>query len=633
VSRFHKRFLQLCLTGVLLVPVLHADDQIDTLLNEYSRKNDLSQKTIDQNKGHLVLFTRDKLERMHARTLKDVMKMVPFVYYHENRYGLPDPLTSGAFEPYRSNFVRLFVDGVEITQGWLGSGVVLYGDMNIDFADHIEFYYMAPSLETSIEPAFLTIFVYSKETERDSGTQVDMSAGSRGYHAESINQGGMLDGTSYMLNLSHTKEKREKIPNGTSHPLRRDFDRTQLFGYVKNASQTFHLQLMQKNMDALAGYSFDATPQNANIDFQNVHMDYQLRFSEHLKAQFAYDTLYADVAMSDEYPLLFIGSLLGNSYHGRSRNTTYSAEMTYRTEWKDHRIAVGVKGRVKHLDYLKEKRTGAVPLVFDEEDILSIFVQDQYQLSDHELINIGLDYSNIYRNYNALKGDNLLQVRLGYLWSTQNWHYKTYLYRAMFALDPFSTALRLASFANVGKGSPNTVQTTWGLTQEVGYEGDHYSTDLMLFVLKDEEGLLQNGGNGKTQYVTTVFRYTYDFDRENSMDLQLYYAHYKDIFTLDKLEDYSGYLTFSNTYGKMNFYNGVIWHQNSIDHKNYFDLTSSVSWNINENLSLTLKGENILDKAKKTSLFRIDPASGQMMAPLQISPIDRRVVVELEYMF
>ncbi len=621
------------LMGVVLFPALHAENQIDTLLTEYSRKNDLSQKTIDQNKGHLVLFTRDKLERMHAKTLKDVMKMAPFVYYHENRYALPDPLTSGAFEPYRSNFVRLFIDGVEITQGWLGSGIVLYGDMNIDFADHIEFYYMAPSLESSVEPAFLTIFVYSKDVERDSGTQVDVSAGSRGYHAESVNHSGSIEGVSYMLNLSHTREKREKIANGTASPLCRDFDRTQLFGYVKNESQTFHLQLMQKNMDALSGFSLDATPQNAGVDFQNVHMDYQAYLTERLRVQFAYDTLYTDIAMSDDKPLLFVGPLFGNSFYAKARNTTYSAEMTYRTQWKDHRVAAGVKARMKHLDYLKANGVGSIPLDFDEENILSVFVQDQYHLSDHELINVGLEYSAISRNSDALKTDDLFQMRLGYLWSSENWHYKTYLYRAMFALDPFSTAMNLTSFLNLGKGSANSVQTTWGVTQEVGYEGERYRADLMLFLLKDEEGLLQNGGDGNTKYVTTVLRYAYDFDRLNSMDLQLYYAHYKDIFTLDKLEDYSGYLTFTNTYGKMAFYNGIVWHLNSIDHKNYFDWTSSITWNINEDLSVTLKGENILDKAKKTNVFRIDPATGMMVAPLQISPIDRRVVVELEYLF
>ncbi len=61
---------------------------VDSILQEYNQKNDLSQKTIDENKGHLVLFTREKLERMHAKTLKDVFKTTPGIYYDENRVGL-----------------------------------------------------------------------------------------------------------------------------------------------------------------------------------------------------------------------------------------------------------------------------------------------------------------------------------------------------------------------------------------------------------------------------------------------------------------------------------------------------------------------------------------------------------------
>jgi hypothetical protein len=90
---------------------------VENVMQEYNRKNDLSQKTIDENKGHLVLFGREQLEEMRAKTLRDVFKTTPVIYYHENRFGLPDPLTSGAFEPYRSNFIRLYIDGVEITQG------------------------------------------------------------------------------------------------------------------------------------------------------------------------------------------------------------------------------------------------------------------------------------------------------------------------------------------------------------------------------------------------------------------------------------------------------------------------------------------------------------------------------------
>ncbi len=122
---FGQKMIQKSLVFLCLLSsgTIYAEN-VNSILQEYNQKNDLSQKTIDENKGHLVLFTREKLERMHAKTLKDVFKTTPVVYYHENRVGLPDPLTSGGVESYRSNFIRLYVDGVEITQGWMGSGVV-----------------------------------------------------------------------------------------------------------------------------------------------------------------------------------------------------------------------------------------------------------------------------------------------------------------------------------------------------------------------------------------------------------------------------------------------------------------------------------------------------------------------------
>jgi len=49
----------------------------------------LSQKTIDENKGYLYLFSRERLEKMHAETLKDVLALSPVLKYNENHFGLP----------------------------------------------------------------------------------------------------------------------------------------------------------------------------------------------------------------------------------------------------------------------------------------------------------------------------------------------------------------------------------------------------------------------------------------------------------------------------------------------------------------------------------------------------------------
>ncbi len=110
--------------------------------------------------------------------------------------------------------------------------------------------------------------------------------------------------------------------------------------------------------------------------------------------------------------------------------------------------------------------------------------------------------------------------------------------------------------------------------------------------------------------------------------------HNIEIFSnLDKLEDVSGYLSFANSYEEFDFYNGVVWHSNSLDWENYFDLTSSVSWNVNEDLTLTLKGDNLLNKAKKTSQYTMQSYSLVEIGAFEISPIDQRVMIELEYMF
>ena len=615
---------------ILLINTLHAqEDDVQKLLNDFSEKNDLSQKTIDENKGHLVLFTREKLERMHAKTLKDVFKTTPIIYYHENRYALPDPLAGGLVEPYRSNFIRLYVDGVEITQGWMGSGLMLYGDVNIDFVDHIEFYYMIPSFDTSVEPAYLTVFLYSKTPQRDEGGKVNLTGGSRGYNSQSISFGEQKKDMSYMINFSHTDDQRETIENGTSTPLSRDFERTQLFSYIKTDDQIFHLQVMKKNTDSLAGMSYDATPLVSQIDYLNLHMDYGVDFSEHWHAQFAYDWLKTDMTQLDELALFWPDAMGSNSFNGQYKNSTYTGEVTYKKDIGKNRITAGIKGRYKELDSFEYEGQDALVSPFTTEQIVTVFVQNQYALSEDQLLTLGISYNGITRN-GGVEDDSLLQLRLGYIYTSEHWSYKTYLYRTQFALEPFTRYLELEDYQDVN------LQTTIGITQELGYSDENYRLKLMLYILEDENGLLQNnieGASGNTKYTTTIFNYDYDFDTNNKINVQLYYANYKNIFNLDELEDISGYFSSINSYENFDFYNGVVWHTNSLDWKNYFDVTSSISYNVNKDLTLTLKGQNLLDKAKETNLFRVDPATGAMLTPLQISPIDQRVTLELEYLF
>jgi len=613
---------------VVFTSMLYADS-VDSMLDEYSKKNSLSQKTIDENKGHLVLFTRERLEKMHAKTLKDVFKTTPAIYYHENRIGLPDPLTGGLFSPYNSNFIRLYIDGVEITQGWMGSGLMLYGDVNIDFVDHIEFYYMIPSFENSVEPAYLTVFLYSKDAQRDNGAKLNLIQGSRGYNAQTISYGSQEEDISYMVNLSHTNAKREKIDNGTTIPLSRDFKRTQIFSYIKNENQIFHLQILNKKTDGLAGMSYDATPLESEINYLNIHMDYGVDLNEYWHTQIAYDWLKVDMMQLDDSPLAWADALGSNSFDGIYKNSTYTGELTYTNIIGDNHITGGIKGRVKRLDSFTNNGIDALTSPFTSEEIASVFFQDQYALRHNQLLTLGVSYNYISRN-GGIVDDSLLQLRLGYLYTNETWSYKTYLFRTQVALEPF------VRYTNPLTSKDVTAQTTVGMTHEFTYTQKKYRMRILFNVMKDDDSLLNNTEKFRgrdTEYFNTIFNYDYDFDINNKLNIQLYYAYYKDIFDFDELKDASGYFSFQNSYGNLDFYNGIVWHSNSIDWVNYFDLTSSVSWNISKNITLTFKGDNILNKAKKTNIFRINPSTGNLMSSLGVSPIDQRFTIELEYLF
>lgn len=624
----------LCL---LFSNTVYAED-INSILEEYNRKNALSQKTIDENKGHLVLFTRERLERMNAKTLKDVFKTTPIMYYNENRYAMPDPFTSGAFDTYKSNYIRLYVDGVEITQGWMGSGLMLYGDINIDFVDHIEFYYMTPSFETATEPAYLTIFLYSKDPERDGGGKLNLSTGSRGSNAQTLSYGEQKKDYSYMINFSRNEENRETIDNRyptqiktNNSPYRllsRDFVQTQLFSYIKTEEQIFHFQVMKKDTDSLAGFSWDATPLESTMDYLNLHMDYGIALDENWYAQIAYDWLKTDMNQADELPLAWPDALGSNIFDGEYKNSTYTAELTYKETIGKHRVAAGIKGRYKTLDSFENFGQDALTSPFTSETIGTIFFQDQYALSEHELLSLGISYNHISRN-GGVEDDDLLQLRLGYIYSGEYWSYKGYLYRSQFALEP------LARYLNLSVYESREPQTSLGITQEVSYRDGTQYVRLFLHVMQDEDSLFMDRPNlegGDTKYFTSIFNYDYKIDADNEINLQLYYAHYKDILIVEKLEDISGYLGFFNRYENLDFYNGLVWHKNSVNWKNYFDWTSSISWNFNEELTLKLKGDNLLNNAKETRQYTINPLTGQS-GYLEVSPIDQRIMIELEYLF
>ena len=88
-----------------------------------------------------------------------------------------------------------------------------------------------------------------------------------------------------------------------------------------------------------------------------------------------------------------------------------------------------------------------------------------------------------------------------------------------------------------------------------------------------------------------------------------------------------------NRYKKFDFFNEIIYYRDDIRKKNYCDYTLGITYHKSDDLGISLKGTNILNKAKESQYFALNPDTFQQDTPLSISPIDQSIILSLEYTF
>jgi hypothetical protein len=197
----------------------------------------------------------------------------------------------------------------------------------------------------------------------------------------------------------------------------------------------------------------------------------------------------------------------------------------------------------------------------------------------------------------------------------------------MFTIDPFSRYFSLNPEQDIEP------QTTVGFTQELAYHSKNNEIRLMTFFLKEKNNILDVNRITDTKSFVSVMNYDYTLDTSNKMSVQCAYARYFDVLDIGDINGYNAYIMLSNAYDSFSIYNGLVWNYDSYFKTNHFDWTSSISWDISEDLTFTLKGENLLNRAQTYNIFRIDPLNGTFMTPLTVSSFDQRVSIEMEYRF
>jgi len=601
---------------------------ISNILYAIAQKNDLSQKTKEENSGIRYILTRLDIDSLQIRTLDDVLRLVP-ITDRFNRYGIFDPFGIDSLIPFSSTYVKLYLDNHEIGGVLYGSGLAILGDLDLVFVDHIEIYMQAPSLEISTESSVIIIKLYTKNAKRDSGLALLTQKESKGSSLASLSYGRVLDQGSFYLYGARQHR-------GFAHPLglNRDFRRYHsLFSY-RDKTQEFTLYGSNLWRGGFMGPSLDARLENSSIHTKFLHAFYKKHFGD-----FSFQTTFEKMSNESDFyetPILtYIDRhpISRLSTHSHSFQVTY--DMHYKKEKKRYSWLVGTRYKYKHQKYEYVKLNDeTLPSKGgpNNQKITQFYSEGNIFLSPASIFNVGIAI-NFIQNEGDIENEWLRLYRLGHTYLKSPWTFKTTYAHIEYHIDPylmnsfFVTAPDLAStkIDNIFEDIKYHVTPTQHIEFIGGYlQGRNYA-------FPNKESKLYTLNHPLSTYYAAL-RYEWEYRPFSKLTLRSFYEQIRHIPHIGSYTSKHLILSNYHTYEYFTFFENII--VRKLGHSaSASDVDMGVRYRANNNLDLFCKVDNLFDNGYKYPFHRFNPMPLYPLDPLRVPYSHRRITVGLEWIF
>ena len=617
-------------SGVLTLSInSFCDSSIEGLLNTIEKKNDLSEKTKLENSGFSTIYTRNDLDMMQVKYLSDILKYT-IDGYRSSRYGLPDPLTYGPV-PFASNLMRVFIDDQEITTAMYGSGIVVLGDLDLGFADHIEVYNLSTSFVYSSEPTSVLIRIFTKKADRDGHGSFQSTVTSRGGSTQNVQYIGKENNTDYLARFSASNDKRKEYET-SKDDLNRDVKRGNVLTSIKDDTQSILINASKTNKGGWIGPSADASLDTSKITSEDAHVGYSKTF-EDLKFSMAYDGL-KDHTLYKDTPLFYYNGVPIRSIEDKSHSTALSTELKYDTSIGDHHLISGVKysDKIISFDSVQMNGTEIPKNGLTSQSVGSLFVEDSYAFTDTLVGTLGAQTSQIYNSGNY-GNDDAQMLRAGITYTNDQWTSKSFFFHTESYIEPYL----VGSFYMKSAYPKNQILDS--LAQEFKYEDGPslYEFFVSYAWIKNAPFVNMNlrvdTADGLSTEFSSYLQYTYNYDTLNKITLAY---RYKDIDHAGYHEEYRNHqivLRNQNRYNRFDFFEEMFITRSEHYNDTGYDLTLGIRYNISENVIISLKGQNLLDKGEKQYISRFNFSTMTPMESLSIPVQERVVMLGFEWLF
>jgi len=637
-----KIFLYLILVFVS-ADIVFANDNISNLLSEYAQKSDLSNQTKMESAGFLIVYTRQDLDKMKIKSLKEIIEKIPFIRYNEDNAGLTSPFYS-PYQPAPSDTIRVYINDRELVTPFNGNALKLFGQMSMDFIDHIEVYMGTPSQTLGIQPAWITIKCYTKDPAREETNLIGTSAGSYGTKDIYAYSAKKIDNLSYLVYLNNRDLKRKKIYHN-SDALSKNKNITNFYGQIEKNGLRVEMQASKGSMDNFMGSSYNIDPKSVYSDFDYFYTGaYYTNKDKNLKAyiNFSQDnTKHYDSSKS----ILGMFALSPYSVYTYSdsqismKEQSSDAQVYKILKTDKNRFTFGVQNRYKHFK-INKMRFGDIYIQnsahYNKEYILSLFAENNYLIDKSNMITLSAKVDKNIEN-GKVKDYRTYSSRIGYIYNNKNWTSKTFIFIGEF-VPSMKILFTNRVFYHRSKDPSKDKQMAFGT--KLIHRSKNNTTSLLFghTIVKDQVYFDGTGyKNLKDKYTTDTlsFRNTYSFNALNRIIFNAWIdGTYKQGNSFENAKKYyGGSISFFNTIKKFDFYNSLLFKHWQKVKNDGWNLNSTVTYRYSRALTLYIKGENILNKALRSNYYVVNPLNKTINYLNNTNSIDRRFWIGLEYQF
>ena len=594
---------------VLFYTTLFSSD-LDNLLEEYKTTSEKSLQTLDEKLGHVFIYSQKDIQLMQYHKLNDVLKELPLINLNKNRYGFLTPSLS-ATKAMVSGFFRVFINDHEVSSIYNQSAALAWGDLPLDFIDHLEIYYGESSFSYGSETGIYFIRLYTKKGIKENGNEINLKGSSTGSFSENFtNSKAFENGWSHLVHFSN-----EKINDETKYKnneLKNNADRRYLYLNLNNENADINMAYTDIKKDNFVGLSTDANPEDGELISKDFFIDITRYFLDDnsLKTNISVDVedLKNDEQNQEGLSTIFFRNL--KQVDSDLKLTKIKANISKSFSYGNNNFLTGVSISEKKLDPQSIKTVNFSNQVtykdqytnFDEEQIASLLFEDDYKILDN-LILIGNAKFDNYKRTGSLEDISEELYRVGAIYTPfENFGIKTFYTNTYLPPSFYNMEYTLSKDLDVQKYKLYTIEGVY-TTEKQKFRVTHHNVAIDDFIYFHP---VYGFTNIDHKIKTEGFTYTYEYLLSDTNKVEANY------FTTKLTEGINNSnkgvnVKYMGEYDNFEYFTSLVF-RNSYTYFNVnidasYDFSLGASYNINKNLKISLKGENLLDSSSQ-SIFK-----------------------------